>query len=137
MGIFLDNTYTATMNKLLPKDLWSLLFEFIEPKVYSISDWVLEGIKKISSQDQKSIWSVFSADPEKNLDKVDWWELSRNPAAIRLLEKNLDKVDWWELSGNPAAIRLLEKNLDKVYWEALSRNPAAIRLLEQNLDKVD
>ena len=149
MGIFLDNTYNTTMNKLLPKDLWGTVFEFTEPKVYTVPDWALEGIKKLSSQDQKTIFSEFSAQPtaihllEQNLDKVDWGMLSGNgnPAAIHLLEQNLDKVIWWRLSlnRNPAAIHLLEKNLDKVDWRYLSRNPApaAIHLLEKNLDKVD
>jgi hypothetical protein len=60
---------------------------------------------------------------EKNLDKVDWSQLSRNPNAIHLLEKNLDKVDWSQLSRNPNAIHLLEQNLDKVEWNWLSTNP--------------
>ena len=145
MGIFLDNTYTTTMNKLLPKDLWGSVFEFIEPKVYTLPDWVLEGIKKQDDQDDhhRSLFSFFGDNPkaihilEKNLDKVSWWELSLNPAAIHLLEQNLDKVSWWELSYNPAAIHILEKNLDKVNWGRLSANPAAVHILEQNLDKVD
>ena len=62
---------------------------------------------------------------EKNLDKVYWNILSRNPNAIPLLEKNLDKVYWVGLSGNPNAIHILEKNLDKVNWYYLSLNPNA------------
>jgi hypothetical protein len=56
-------------------------------------------------------------------DKVDWYQLSRNPNAIHLLEKNLDKVNWSQLSANPNAIHILEKNLDKVHWGFLSQNP--------------
>jgi hypothetical protein len=33
----------------------------------------------------------------KFLPRLDWM-LSRNPNAISLLENNLDKVDWWMLS---------------------------------------
>ena len=126
MGIFLDNTYTTTMDKLFIKDLWGLVFEYTEPPVYSVRDWVLEGIKK-----KRRDWSLFSSEPkaihllEKNLDKVNWENLSGNPAAIHILEQNLDKVDWEMLSQNPdpAAIHILEQNLDKVDWELLSENP--------------
>lgn len=38
--------------------------------------------------------------------------------------KDLNKVIWWMLSINPAAIHLLERNIDKVHWRILSQNPA-------------
>jgi hypothetical protein len=57
------------------------------------------------------------------LDKLDWRDLSRNPAAIHLLEQNPNKINWYYLSENPAAIHLLEQNLDKVVWYLLSENP--------------
>ena len=74
---------------------------------------------------------------EKNQDKIDWEELSRNPNAIHLLEKNLDKIDWSYLSTNPKHMHILEKNLDKIDWEYLSENPNAIDLLEKNQDKIN
>jgi hypothetical protein len=45
---------------------------------------------------------------------------------MRLLEKNQDKIDWVQLSKNPSAdaIELLEKNQDNIYWPYLSVNPA-------------
>jgi len=43
---------------------------------------------------------------------------------MHLLEANPDKIDWEELSGNPAAIHLLKDNLDKINWDMLSTNPA-------------
>jgi hypothetical protein len=73
---------------------------------------------------------------EKNLDKVNWNKLSKNPNAIKLLEANLDKINWNTLSMNPNAIHILEKNLDKVDWYLLSSNPNAINLLEKNQDKI-
>jgi hypothetical protein len=57
--------------------------------------------------------------------------LSRNPNAIPILEKNLDKVNWFELSENSNAIHLLEKNIDKVDWLSLSSNPNAHLLLSK------
>ena len=30
---------------------------------------------------------------EKNIDKINWYELSTNPNAICILEKNIDKID--------------------------------------------
>ena len=50
--------------------------------------------------------------------------LSRNPAAIHLLEANQDKINWNWLSSNPAAIHLLASNPDKIDWVWLSLNPA-------------
>src|SRR5271170_7211936 len=37
---------------------------------------------------------------------TNWECLSRNPAAIHLLQANPDKIDWFVLSQNPAAIHL-------------------------------
>ena len=71
------------------------------------------------------------------VEKLNWHHLSKNPAAIHILEKNPDKIDWEWLSINPAAIHLLEQNPDKIVWNYLSINPAAIHILEQNLDKID
>ena len=35
-----------------------------------------------------------------------WSQLCRNPNAIPILEQNIDKVNWWTLSKNPNAIDL-------------------------------
>ena len=40
------------------------------------------------------------------------------------MEQNPDKIDWYWLSRNPAAIHILEQNPDKINWDSLSRNPA-------------
>ena len=74
---------------------------------------------------------------EQNQDKIDWYQLSRNPNAIHLLEQNPDKIDWDILSENPNAIHFLEKNPDKINWRRLSSNPNAIYLLEKNPDKIN
>jgi len=65
---------------------------------------------------------------EKNLDKVSWHYLSRNPNAIHLLERNMDKINWDCLTLNPNAIHLLENNIDKIDWAYLSENTNAIHL---------
>ncbi len=72
-----------------------------------------------------------------SLDKLDWCQLSRNPAAMRLLEANPTKICWPSLSRNPAAMHLLIANMDKIDWQMLSMNPAAIELLEANMDKIN
>jgi hypothetical protein len=70
---------------------------------------------------------------------IHWEQLSRNPAAIEILEKNQDKICWRSLSENPAAaaIKILEQNQGNICWRSLSENPAAIPLLEHNPDKID
>ena len=61
-----------------------------------------------------------------NLEKIDWYNLSENPSAIKLLEATPEKIRWAYLSGNPAigAIKLLEANQEKIDWECLSANPS-------------
>ena len=69
---------------------------------------------------------------KKNLDKVDWCNLSLNDNAIEILENNKDKINWYYLSLNPNAINLIKNNLDKIDWNILSMNPNAIDILENN-----
>jgi len=113
---------------LLPKCLLYIISQYITPIPTRFRSFI----------DQEKIdWYILSKNPaaisvlKKNPDK-----LSRNPAAISLLEKNPDKIDWSWLSENSVAISLLEKNLDKINWSGLSYNPAAISLLEKNPDKI-
>ena len=70
------------------------------------------------------------------LDKLDWEWLSRNPAAIHLLEKHLDKIEWNYLSINPAAIQILKANPDRINWDYLSSNPSIFRLNNDQIYKV-
>jgi hypothetical protein len=42
--------------------------------------------------------------------------------AIDIMKKNMDKVDWSNMSHNPEAIHILEKNQDKINWDSLSYN---------------
>jgi hypothetical protein len=56
---------------------------------------------------------------ERHPDQVNWYGLSRNPAAVHILERNLDKVNWGCcFLLNPAAV--LERHLNQVNWEWLS-----------------
>ena len=41
---------------------------------------------------------------EKNLDKVDWGNLSQNPNAMPILEKN--QIDWYWINRNPSLFQL-------------------------------
>lgn len=63
-----------------------------------------------------------------DLDERDWTYLSKNPAAIHILEANLDKVNWWKLSKNPSAIGILEANREKIEWYKFSANPGIFQL---------
>ena len=49
---------------------------------------------------------------KKNINKVNWRLLSRNPKAIHLLENNLNKVDWYDairFNKNPNILALVRK----------------------------
>lgn len=135
---FLNKQFIPTLdgnikyNVLLLNDPSKLLF--IENA--HLNDWVSLKID----------WSPLSKDTkessirflENNPNKIDWKNLSSNPAAIHLLEANINKINWKELSTNPAAVYLLEQNPNKINWENLSKNnsPIAIHILEQNIDKI-
>ena len=67
------------------------------------------------------------------LNSTDWFKLSSNPFAIKILKANLDKVDWQGISQNPQAFHLLEQNRNKINWYYLSSNPNAMELLQNEL----
>jgi hypothetical protein len=99
-------------------------------------------------------WKGFSSNPNPKMiplletylekkyvhaESLDWYNLSKNPYAISILEKHLDKVNWDGLSLNPNAISIIEQHLDKAnrYKLCLNPNPDILSLLERNLDNVD
>jgi hypothetical protein len=51
------------------------------------------------------------------------------------MRKNLEKVNWQNLSANPAAIELLKENQDKIAWYWLSKNPAIFEYNYSNMAK--
>jgi len=69
-------------------------------------------------------------------EQIKWDYLSTNSNAFNLLRTNLDKVDWEWLSSNKDAIGILEQYPDKINWEKLSQNPSALKLLEENPHKI-
>lgn len=104
----------------------------------------MKGLVNIDNEIVNKInWYELSKNPnsihilENCPDKIDWKGLSSNPNALPILEKNLDKIDWAEFSRNPNAIPYLERNKDKIRWKELSSNPNAIHILKQNMDKID
>ncbi len=81
--------------------------------------------------------------------KIDWYNLSGNYAAIKLLHANQDKIIWDTLSANPRAISLIKKKIieeeklgydhekiNNIDWSELSANPKAIKILENNKEKI-
>ncbi len=60
----------------LSDDLLKLIASFLIKPKYKLLDWI-------------------------NQNKLDWRHLSANLNAIQILERNLDKIDWINLSRNP------------------------------------
>ncbi len=56
------------------------------------------------------------------------YTISTFPSFIDLIKKNLDKIDWRKLCRNPLAIEILKENKDKICWYILSSNPAIFEL---------
>ena len=76
---------------------------------------------------------------ENNIEKINWSMLSSNTnsSAMQLIENEIrtnpyTRINWLELSKNPAAIRILEKYPEQISWAYLNENtnPEAIRLIE-------
>ena len=73
----------------------------------------------------------------KNLDKLDWWDLSRNKNAVNFLKKYPEKVIWQSacLNQSPEMLNWIDElyssqNLDMTNnWQFLSCNPYAISIL--------
>lgn len=87
---------------------------------------------------------------QKNIEKVCWSNICKNESdwINALLENNIDKLtkdDFYNLSMNPAAIRVIEQiierttetSIDQVNWTALSMNENAIHLLDKYNYKID
>ena len=83
------------------------------------------------------LYELITKKIEENINTFDWYELSRNPSAIPLLEQYPEKINWNALSSNPNAIELLEKYPDKINWIILAKNPNAIELLTKNPKKIN
>lgn len=120
--------------------------------------------KKLESDPDVISGSNLSKNPnaihliERYPDKICWFMLSGNPNAIHILINNLDKVDFWNFSKKPAAIPFLLENpqyihrlsvlqnprimeifhlldLNDIHWPALCGNPHAIPLIERYFDR--
>ena len=64
----------------------------------------------------------------KNLDKVNWHNLSANPAAIELLKENQDKIAWYWLSKNPAIFEYNYSNMTKVRTDVIREELVSVAL---------
>ena len=130
---------------------WNVLSE--NPNAIDLLRDKIEEEKKLSKQKydrlediEKIDWYKLSANEkaikllEENPTKINWYKLSANKKAIKLLEKELKEnptnIDWHQLSKNPKAIHILDKNWDKIIWYQLSQNPEAIDILDKNRDKI-
>jgi len=97
------------------------------------------------------------------LDKINWYGLSENPAAmhilndpkyyeyiewkyiiknknaVELVKNNLHMVEnyWFDICRQPHLIDIIEQNMDKIHWNSLSENYNAIHILEKNMDNID
>ncbi len=153
-----DTNIIIDDRKFFIPEIWNIICDYIDGdiKVKLLEDKVNKYFKPLCSN-PSAIYIL-----ERNIKKINWYELSKNKAAIHLLEKypdkiiysyllsenpiafhilqkNQDKIDWSHFSSNtnPLCLNLFQKNLDKLNWLILSRNPIAIPILEQNPNKID
>ena len=73
---------------------------------------------------------------DKLKNKINWYELSKNPIAADLLDIYKDDIRWDAIcsNSNPKVLKLLKKKIkedpDEIDWEELSSNSIAIKLLK-------
>jgi hypothetical protein len=76
-----------------------------------------------------------------HLNKINWHALSKNPAAIHILNdpKYYTYIDWNAIIYNKNAHDIIKNNLHKViqYWSIVCQQPHLIDIIEQNMDMID
>jgi hypothetical protein len=116
---------------ILPRcnEMYNPFFSPYNPCLKNANLYMNEPFEKFKKMD---IYSFNKLD-------VEWCErhprwLIHHPYPVSLMEKNLyqlDTWDWFFLSFNPYAIRILEANPDNIHWGGLSANPAGLELLSK------
>jgi len=74
------------------------------------------------------------------LDKINWRSLSRNPAAMHILNdpKYYKYIDWFGILYNENAVEFVKNNIQVYkYWRRIMVHPHLIDIIEQNIDKID
>jgi len=75
------------------------------------------------------------------LYKIEWTSLSRNPAAMHILNgpKYHEMINWCGMLYNKNAVEIVKNKLDEVYnkWSTICTRPHLIDIIEQNMDKID
>jgi hypothetical protein len=73
-----------------------------------------------------------------NYENLNYSEISGNSGAIDIITNmSDDRIDYSELSRNENAIEFLKNNKSKIDWNVLSGNSQAIDLLAENPDKIN
>ncbi len=65
-----------------------------------------------------------------DINYLNWYNLSKNPNAIDILNDYQNKINWDGLSCNLNAIELLKNNLDKINWKYLNNLAVLVSLTQ-------
>jgi len=75
------------------------------------------------------------------LDKINWYALSKNPAAMHILNdpKYYKYIQWVYILYNPNAVELVKNNLHMVeeYWDEICIQPHLIDIINENMDEIN
>jgi hypothetical protein len=69
------------------------------------------------------------------LHTLNWYNLSRQPDAIPLLERNLDRVRWDQSHASPKMLPFLRKHPEHIEWYILSCFPHSMKFVEESVKK--
>jgi len=75
------------------------------------------------------------------LEKINWFWLSKNPTAMHILNdpEYYKYISWYDIPCNKNAAKLVENNLHMLddYWDVICEQPHLISIIEQNMNKID
>jgi hypothetical protein len=133
-------------NEFIP---WGFLTENKNNKAIQLLEKYKDkiGWHYLSGNENTKAIKLTEAILEMNPDSLDinWYLLSKNSNAMRILKKYQNKINWYYLclNENKEAIQMIENELEinpndnKIIWGNLSQNSQAIHLLKKYQNKID
>jgi len=127
--------------------------KYIDYEVLCGVDHGIEFVNRLikNTQLEKINWYLLCANPAamhilnnpKYYKYIKWYYLIQNKNAVelvknKLVKNNLHMINGWiTLCGQPHLIDIIEQHMDKIDWRGLSKNYNAIHILEKNMDKIN
>jgi hypothetical protein len=123
--------------------------KYIDYKILCGEEHGIEFVDELIKNNElyKIDWNLLSKNPAamhilndlKYHEMINWCGILSNNNAAEFVKNNLHMVEkhWNILCEKPHLIEIIEQHMDKIDWYTLSLNYNAIHILEKNLDKIN